>query len=493
MTTFLYTVEQSQMIDKAIILNMSDDGYQLMQRAGQACYRHMMEYWSPKKSFTVYAGAGNNGGDAYIVAELLHSAGKQVKVVAIGDCSRLTGSAKCAYQAYINAGGTMISREDAINVDSDVIIDGILGSGLSRPLDNDLIELISSINRCDAFRFSIDVPTGINADTGCAMPIAIKSDITVTFIVRKQGLYTHDGKTFCGQLLFDDLQTDISRFNYPPSADLKSYRDYRSLFEERSCNTHKKMFGHILVIGGDYGMAGAVCLAGLSALRVGAGMVTVATRPEHARNIGISHPELMTVDVSDDNQFERVATKANVIVFGPGMIANEWGRYLLDRVIDFKLPTIADAGALRMIANKKSYFPDWILTPHPGEAADLLKISVKEVQNDRFAALEKICSQYAPSIILKGAGSLIGVNGRITICKGGNPAMSVAGMGDMLSGILGGLLGQKIAVEDALGAAVCVHNEAADITAEGITRGLLPSDLLPAIQQCVNPPLNDCI
>ena len=483
----LYTAQQSRVIDQKLIERLPIDGYQLMRRAGESCYRHLMAYWPKTQKVMIYAGSGNNGGDAYIIGRFLREAGVWVRVVPIGEPQSLRDDAAQAYTDYINSGGELMEAAAARTVDVDVLVDGVFGTGLSRLLSNDLRTVVEDINKAHAKRFAIDIQSGLNADTGCPMPVAVDSDLTVSFITRKQGLYTGAAKDFCGELVFDDLQTQTGDFG-DLSSWLVGYYDCGHLFTPRKADTHKNIFGRLLIVGGDYGMVGAVCLAGLAALRAGAGLVTCATRPEHAKGIAGSYPELMTCGVSDADDLDSSLQSATAVVLGPGLGRSAWSESLFDKVSEHNLPVIADADALQILArkNKPLELKRWMLTPHPGEAAALLGISTAQVQADRFAALTELHSHYVATPVLKGAGTLIFAGGKMMICSGGNPGMSTAGMGDVLSGVAGGLLAQGMSLDDAAVASVCVHAEAGDRAAGNIPRGLVASDLLPLIRECVN-------
>ncbi len=483
----LYTARQSREIDRSVIKDTPIDGYALMCRAGEACRKHLMARWPRTQRVIAYAGSGNNGGDAYVIARLLREAGVSARAAAIGAPQDLRGEAARAHADYVDAGGEMTTVSDARSADADVVIDGVFGSGLSRPLSADLCAVIEAMNQTPAKRFAIDIPSGLSADTGCPLPVAAVADMTVSLITRKQGLYTGAAKDFCGELVFDDLQARAETFE-APSARLTSYLDCKRFFAPRKADTHKGMFGRLLIVGGDYGMAGAVCLAGLAALRAGAGLVTCATRPEHARHIGVAHPELMTCGVSAAAELDSALQRATAVALGPGLGRGAWGESLFDRVAQCEAPVIADADALRILSEKKK-LPEagrWILTPHPGEAAALLGLSAAQVQADRFAALAALRARYAATPVLKGAGTLIAANEQALICDGGNSGMSSAGMGDVLSGVLGGLVAQGMPPDDAAIAAVCIHAQAGDCAASAKPRGLIASDLLPLIRDCIN-------
>lgn len=261
------------------------------------------------------------------------------------------------------------------------------------------------------------------------------------------------------------------------------------LLPKRDRNAQKGDYGHVLVIGGDYGMGGAVRMAAEAAARVGAGLVTVATRPEHVSIVSGVRPELMCHQVTSAADLEPLLARTNVVVIGPGLGKTEWAQTLLNKVLSTSLPKVLDADALNLLSLAPQKMNDWVLTPHPGEASRLLKVCCSEVQQDRLQAVKNLQQRYGGVIVLKGAGTLVkGESDRIAMCPAGNPGMATGGMGDILSGVIGGLLAQKLSLLDAAEAGIFIHSMAADLAArEGGERGLLATDLLPHLRNLVNP------
>ncbi|MEI6806375.1 MAG: NAD(P)H-hydrate dehydratase [Myxococcaceae bacterium] len=248
----------------------------------------------------------------------------------------------------------------------------------------------------------------------------------------------------------------------------------------RPKNSHKGDFGHVLVVGGDYGMAGSCRLAGEAALRTGAGLVSVATRPEHAYAMAGSCPELMCHGIVRVGDLDPLLERATVIVFGTGLGQGVWAKALFNHVIQTELPLILDADGLSILATKPLQKSNWVLTPHPGEAGKLLDCSATEIQRDRTLAIKKLQMQYEGVVVLKGSGTLVlGPSGELETCKAGNPAMATAGMGDVLTGVIAGLVAQKMLLEQAAFTGVCLHATAGDKAAYGYERGLMARDLIP--------------
>lgn len=264
----------------------------------------------------------------------------------------------------------------------------------------------------------------------------------------------------------------------------------RAALKPRSKDAHKGHFGHVLVVGGDYGMAGAVLLASEAALRAGAGRVTVATRPEHALSLFTGLPEVMTHALKEPKDIEAILHRVTVILLGPGLGQKEFGRELFQTLMQTDLPMVVDADALNILSSDPHLRENWILTPHPGEAARLLGCSTESIQHDRIQSIQELKRQYHGTIILKGAGSLVlgQEDEQPKLCEQGNPGMATAGMGDVLSGLLAGLIGQGLSHQAAAELAVVAHATAGDfVKEEHGERGILSGDILEYIPRCLNP------
>ena len=472
------------MLDALLVKNTPISGYELMCRAGQVCFDALAVRWPQAKSIALLCGAGNNGGDGYVLARLLLDAGHEVHLYSFGGEPRR--DAAQAKQDYISASGSVTSKLPA-GIVADVIVDALFGTGLSRSLDNEALHWVNTINVSAAPVLAVDIPSGLDADTGAKCEQAVHADTTVTFITRKRGMYTAWGRDCCGKIIFDRLGADIDLFaEVKPAARLIILNELSAQLPQRNANVHKGDFGHILVVGGGTGMAGAPRLAGEAALRAGAGKVTVAAAPDNVAAIVAGCPELMVHGVSRGGEVGSLIKKAKVIVVGPGLGCDRWGKSLMAMVIESDAWKIVDADALNLLAVEHAYSDRWVLTPHPGEAARLLDIPTAKVSNDRFAAAKTIYEGFGGVCVLKGSGTLIHSNKSTSVCVGGNSGMATAGMGDVLSGVVAALVAQGLSLHTAAELGVCVHAEAGDRAAGGEPRGLVATDLMPHIRSCVN-------
>ena len=482
----LFTAKQSREIDALLIERTPITGYELMCRAGRACFDALQKRWPRARGVAMLCGAGNNGGDGYVLARLLLERGYAVNVYeADGGATR--GDALRAKRDYLDAGG-VIASSDGWPDAADVVVDALFGTGLTRPLNDQACRWVARLNADHRPVLAIDVPSGLDADTGAMLPEAVRAAATVTFITRKRGMYTSFGRDCCGDILFSRLDTDPVLFSGVKSvARLVDWFQLRHLLPPRSNNVHKGRFGYVLIVGGASGMGGAVRLAGEAALRAGAGRVGTVVDPENRAAITAGCPELMVYGMEEEGLLRRLLGLASVVVIGPGLGQGDRARSLLSKVLEAKQPRVVDADALNLLADEPLKQDRWVLTPHPGEAARLLGVDTASVGENRFAAAEEIVSLYGGVCVLKGAGTLVVSDGDVSICADGNPGMATAGMGDVLSGVIAALLAQGLALRDAAELGVCIHAAAGDRVAGSSPRGLLASDLMAPIRAYVNP------
>ncbi len=486
----LYRAAQVRALDRIAIDQYSIPGIELMTRAGTAAFAVLRHRWPQARRVAVMCGGGNNGGDGFVVARLAHAAGLKVTVSLLAEARSLKGDALQAYEAMLAAG--IAPQAFATNVlsDVDLIVDAMLGTGLDREVEAVWRDAIVAINACSLPVLALDIPSGLNGDTGAVMGAAICAAATISFIGVKQGMLTAEGAEQCGEILFDDLQLPAAVYeNIEPSAQRIDHQSLAALLSRRSRSTHKGDCGHVLLIGGAPGMSGAVRMAGEAALRSGAGRVSLATSPEHAAVINLTRPELMVHAVENAAALSELINRADVIAIGPGLGTAQWGMAMLDTVLRCDTPLVVDADALNLLAIEPSMRDDWVLTPHPGEASRLLNIATAEVQADRFFAADALQRRYGGVAVLKGSGSMVvDQAGALALCDAGNPGMASGGMGDVLTGVIAALIAQGLSLADAARLGVCLHAAAADrAVGQGQgERGLLASDLMPHLRKLVN-------
>jgi NAD(P)H-hydrate epimerase len=482
----IYTVAAVRETDRTTIEDHGVPGYTLMTRAGAAAVAEARALFPDARRWQVVCGAGNNAGDGYVVARLAALDGIAVSVLTVVDPERLQGDAATAYGDFAAEGGVVVPWEGQLDGEADLLVDGLLGSGLERDVTGDFADAVAAINAHPSPTLSLDIPTGLHGDRGEILGCAVRADLTVTFVGLKVGLFLGDGPDCRGVLRFAGL--DIP----------DSYRDgiapvFRRIDDDmlvaalprRQRSGHKGDYGHVLIVGGGEGMPGAVRLAGEAALRCGAGLVSIATHPSHASLLVASRPELMSHGVADAGDLEPLLQRADVIAFGPGLGQSDWARALYARVATLSRPAVWDADALNLLAEQPQPAGRRVITPHPGEAGRLLGVSAAEIQADRAGALASLQSRYGGTVVLKGAGSLVSSRPVPYLCSAGNPGMGSAGMGDVLTGIIAALLAQGVAEAAAIG--VEVHARAGDRAAASGERGLLASDLLDQLRAVANP------
>ena len=485
----LYRAASVRKLDSLIISESGITGEILMERAGQAAFSVLCDRWPQISFITVVTGGGNNGGDGYVIARLARESGLAVALLSLVDPESLSGDAAIAKDKLLQAGVTpQLYNPELLPADG-LIVDALLGTGLDREVSGNFFQAIAAINNCRLPVFSMDIPSGLHADTGVVLGISISAEATITFVGMKQGLLTGQGPDYTGQLYFDDLGGPEPVYaSIPPDSVRTSYANTCRLLPTRKRSAHKGDHGHVLVIGGDRGYTGAPRMAAEAAYRSGAGLVSVATHPGHAALVNIQCPEIMSHPVETIPDLDPLLKKASVIAIGPGLGQSSWSRSLFARTLESGLPLVVDADALNLLAAEPERHPNWILTPHPGEASRLLSSTTMEVQVDRFTAIRSLQEKYAGVIVLKGCGTLIADRDeKISVCSGGNPGMASGGMGDVLTGVIAGLLAQGLSLDAAAVVGVCIHAEAADRVAMAGERGMLATDLLPWLRQLVNP------
>lgn len=477
----LYRAAQVRELDRIAIQERGIPGFKLMSGAGAEVFFRINKQWPDARSIAVFCGSGNNAGDGYIIAGLALAAGLNVFVYTVSEPEKLRGDALTAYQHYQ---GAVMPFQDEQAVNADVVVDALLGTGLDRPVTGLYAEAIQAINAHSSPVIAVDIPSGLNADTGNVMGCAVKADCTVTFIGLKQGLFTGQAAEYCGEICFAQLGVPDDAFEYIKAT---AARVVKVPLPRRNRDAHKGNCGHVLIVGGELGYSGAAKMAGEAALRVGSGLVSIATRAGHSGLMNLNRPELMCHGVETPEQLMMLLAKVDVVAVGPGLGQSDWAKALFNAAISSGKPMVVDADGLNLLAAAPTTKPDWILTPHPGEAARLLNCSTAEIQQDRFSAALLLQAKYGGVVILKGAGTLIASEHQLAVSNTGNPGMASGGMGDVLTGVIAGLLAQGFSLQDAAQQGGYNHGLAADLSAEKDgERGLLATDLMPYLRQLVN-------
>jgi len=476
-------------------------GYTLMTRAGEAALGALRSRWPLGRRLLIVCGPGNNGGDGWALARFARAAGLTVTVTAPGGPPR-AGDALRAHTDWRMHGGVDSEWTESLLPSADVIVDALFGTGVDRALSGIWPGVIQAINGAQRPVCALDIPSGLDADSGHVWGAAVRADLTVTFVGLKAGLYLAEGPEYSGSVLFDSLDVPDSAFAAATPQLLRTTEsDLRAALPRRARTGHKGRYGHVLVVAGGPGMPGAARLSAEAALRSGAGLVTVASHPSSAPAIAAGRAEAICEAIEHASQLDRHLQSADVVAIGPGLGQSEWAHALVKAVLGSGLALIVDADALNLLAQSPARHSKWCLTPHPGEAARLLAempayATAEGIQADRLGAVHALQRHYDGIAVLKGAGTLVaGPGGPPWLCDRGNPGMAAAGMGDVLTGIIAGIAAQQPSLardpQTALALAarvgVFVHAMAGDLAARGGERGLIASDLIALLPACVNP------
>lgn len=484
----LYTAERVRELDRRAIEDHGIRGYDLMVRAGRAAFRLLRLRWPYARRIAVYCGGGNNGGDGLVVARLAREAGFAVDLGLAGDPDRLKGAAREAWRAWVDVDGAAAPLDAVDPAAADVIVDALLGTGLDRAVRGAIGAAIEAINHAAMPTLALDIPSGLQADTGAVMGVAIRADATITFIGHKRGLFTAAGPDCTGAVFSDDLDVPAAVYaDDDPAIEVITRAMVARTLPRHRPTAHKGDRGRVLVVGGDHGYGGAARLAAEAALRVGAGLITVATRSVHAPALAAARPELMARGIEDPAaELPALVATADVVVAGPGLGAGDWGRAALAALRQASPGRVLlDADALNLAATEDALAPTpTVVTPHPGEAARLLGLETRAVQADRFAALDGLIDRCGCTVVLKGAGTLVGTTGHDpALLPGARPELGVGGTGDVLSGLIAGLLSQGLTGHDAACTGVWLHAGAAMSAAgrEASSGSPIPSELAQAV------------
>ncbi|TDB02378.1 NAD(P)H-hydrate dehydratase [Halomonas marinisediminis] len=490
----LYLADQVRELDRRTIAG-GIAGFALMQRASAAAWQVLRQRWPEVRSLTVLCGGGNNGGDGHVLAALAAAEGLTVQRVLLRPVAELNGDARLAAEMATAAGAGAEPWTPGMRLAGELMVDALLGTGLAGEVRGAFREAIAAVNASGRPVLAIDIPSGLHADTGAVLGDAVLATTTVTFIGDKLGLHIGAAAEHVGELCFRDLGVEgLAATDLVPAAHLLDKRLAAAWLPARRRTAHKGDCGHALVLGGAPGFGGAALLAAEACARLGAGKISLATAPAHVAASLVRRPEVMAHGIRGATDLGQLPAQADVLVVGPGLGQGSWGQGVLQAALETDKPLVVDADGLNLLA---AYFAgaeegmaprdNWILTPHPGEAARLLGWRVAEIEADRRAAVVALRERFGGVVVLKGAGSLIAGPEGVAVCPFGNPGMASGGMGDVLSGMLGALLAQRVPLEIAARLGVLVHARAADLAAaDAGERGLLAGDLASYARILVN-------
>jgi NAD(P)H-hydrate epimerase len=501
----IYLAKDVRELDRFAIEECRVDGFDLMSKAARFAFHTLIESWPESDSLVVLCGSGNNAGDGYIMASLAFKRGMQVNVLYASPPEKLKGDALKAFQQCqeLAVPCQAYNTEQFLKLITPkecIIVDALLGTGLNTTVGGIYAEIIETTNSQARSVFAVDIPSGLCANSGQQMGIAIRAQVTATFIGLKLGLFTGEGREYAGKICYSDLGLPENILHHQePAAKRLDLSHLLANVEPRQRTAHKGHCGHVMIIGGNTGYGGAVMLASKAAARIGAGLISVITQPEHRTPLLASTPEVMVHCPESLTDIQVLLSKANVIVIGPGLGINAWSQKMLYAALSSQKPLVLDADALNLIS-ENSHFrtmletlehtikDTYVFTPHPGEAARLLETDTKTIQYNRLESLQILRKKLGGNIVLKGSGSLIMTHqNQISVCPYGNPGMASGGMGDVLSGIIGSLIAQGFDAGFALELSVALHARAADISTEQDgERGLLASDLIPVARSLLN-------
>lgn len=485
----LLTAAEVRQIESQAMQLPGHDAWSLMRRAGAAAYSLLRTRWPEARRIAVCCGSGNNGGDGYVLATLARRDGLEVDLVQIGELPKREPARRAVAQWHEHGGETHAAFGSMLG-SVDVVVDALLGIGLDRAPEGAIALAIAAINNCGKPILALDLPSGLNADTGSAPGACVRATMCLSFIAWKRGLWTGVAAEVCGQRQLATLSLPEAAYaNLSVDVQCLSASRLNALLPPRARTQHKGQAGSVLIVGGDLGMGGAVSIAAAAAARGGAGLVRVATRAEHVTSILARQPEAMVYAVTHAEDIDPLLERSDVVALGPGLGQSDWGTTLAQRVAAEGKPLVLDADALNLLASERLHVHgELALTPHPGEAARLLGILVSEIERDRFSAVRALAKRYRAVVVLKGAGTLIGApGGKVEVCPFGNPGMASGGMGDALTGLVAAFRAQLDGMASAVPAAVLAHALAGDRAARDGERGLLASDLIANLRAVVNP------
>ena len=517
----LYLAQQAREVDRQAVDRYAIPSLLLMENAGRGAAEviaaTLHERGRQGGEVAILAGAGNNGGDGYVIARHLHNKGFHPHVYLCFPEEKIQGDAAAQLQIWRAMGGALslcldeeaLARGREAWQRADALVDGLLGTGLGRPVEGWFAEVIKAMNACERpLRIALDLPSGMQADTGHPQPLCFRADITLTFAMRKLGLWMPHAAAWVGREILIDIGVPRALIeSFPPAACVLDEPSMRALWRLRPLNSHKGSFGHLLVVAGSVGKVGAALLTSLAALRMGAGLCTLASHPAvidaiEGRILEVMVERLLPHDADVDAPFSlracrlanHLASERSAVVIGPGLSQMPSARSLVAALLEVDRPLLLDADALNLLnpallAKLAARGAPTLLTPHPGEMARLCETSNAQIQADRFRYARDLAMRCRAYIVLKGARTLIASpEGQVWMNPTGNPGMATAGSGDILAGMIGSLLSQGYSAEDAALMGVYLHGAAGDwIAKHRAATTLIASDLLDALPALLHP------
>ena len=477
----LYRNDKTQVIDQLAADYLGVDSFELMQLAGAAVYQHVKDF----SELLVVTGPGNNGGDGFVVAELARQHGQVVHVLALRPVQELQGDARLAAEQYQ---GELLSLDDVERLkqlEFDATLDAVFGTGLNQLVAQSYAEVINWLNQQTVPIIAVDIPSGLNGSTGQIEGVAIRATQTISILARNTGLYTLDGKDCCGEVLYEALGVPESVYQSIDSdGQLLRAQMLLELPPSRLQNSHKGQFGHVIIAGGQVGMLGAVLLAARAVLKAGAGSSTVVTDSTHANLLPLYSPEIMTHGFDAQNGMSDLLDQkaTDVLLLGMGLGQSAWSKKLFKSCLKAELPLVIDADGLTILAGAVTIPAQLkVITPHPKEAAVLLNSTVLEVQQDRWQAVKQLAQKYKCVAVLKGSGTLISDGQQSWCCPYGNANLATAGSGDVLAGLIAGLMAERFDAALAAQLAVIWHALVGEHNRFGLS--MTASDLLDTLHE----------
>ncbi len=469
---YLPDAKQMKAADQYTIEGKGVPSLSLMEQAAAAFVRALQAQAVDPGNTLVVCGSGNNGGDGLAIARLLSEAGSTVTVLTAGAADHRTEETKTEMERLSKTEVRFLSawQDDAYTL----VVDALFGVGLSRDVEGTYAALIQAMNDSSGFKAAVDIPSGISADTGCVLGCAFRADLTVTFQAVKRGLVLYPGQTYAGQIYPVDIGVDTSAFATDPSV-CYAISDARALLPERPEDSHKGTFGKLLVIAGSRGMCGAAYLNAYAAYLCGAGLVQIYTTEDNRPILQELLPEaiLTTYTTFDERTLIHLLSWADAVCVGSGIGQGTEAVSIMETVLTHStVPTLVDADGLNVLASHRYLFEKkqhaaYIFTPHMKEMSRLTGQDVAAIRKDRFSLTEAFVKQAHATLVLKDARTLIQPeDGRACLNLNGNAAMAKGGSGDVLSGIIAGLLAQGVPIPDAAVLGTYLHGESGDLARE---------------------------